>query len=48
MVVQTFYNGVTEPVRSMINAAAGGTLISKTEEEAFNLIDGTEQLSMVQ
>ena len=38
MVVQTFYNGVTQPVRSMIDAAAGGTLMSKTEEEAYNLI----------
>jgi len=38
MVVQTFYNGVIQPVRSMIGAAAGGTLMSKTEEEAYNLI----------
>jgi len=39
MVVQIFYNGVTQPVRSMIDAAAGGTLMIKTEEEAFNLIE---------
>jgi len=39
MVVQTFYNGVTQPVCSMIDAAAGGTLMSKTEEEAYNLIE---------
>jgi len=39
MVVQTFYNRVTQPVRSMIDAAAGGTLMSKTEEEAYNLIE---------
>jgi len=39
MVVQTFYNGVTQLVRSMIDAAAGGTLMSKTEEEAYNLIE---------
>ena len=39
MVVQTFYNGVTQPVRSMIDAAAGGTLMSKTEKEAYNLIE---------
>jgi len=38
MVVQTFYNGVTRLVRSMIDAAAGGALMSKTEEEAYNLI----------
>jgi len=34
-----FYNGVTQPVRSMTDAAAGGTLMSKMEEEAFNLIE---------
>ena len=39
MVVQTFYNGVTQPVRSIIDVAAGGTLMSKTEEEAYNLIE---------
>ena len=39
MVVQTFYNRVTQPVRSMIDAAARGTLMSKTEEEAYNLIE---------
>ena len=39
MVVQTFYNGVTQPMRSMIDAAAGGTLMSKTEELAYNLIE---------
>jgi len=39
MVVQTFYNGVTEPMRSMIDTAVGGTLMSKTEEAAFNLIE---------
>jgi len=39
IVVQTFYNGVIQPMRSMIDAAAGGTLMSKTEEEAFNLIE---------
>jgi len=39
MVVQTFYNGVTQPVRSMIDAATGETLVSKTEEEAYNLIE---------
>ena len=37
--VQTFYDGVTQLVRSMIDAAVGGTLVSKTEEEAFNLIE---------
>jgi len=39
MVVQTFYNGLTQPVRLMIDVAAGGTLMSKTEEKAYNLIE---------
>ena len=39
MVVRIFYNGVTQPVRSMIDAAAGGILTSKMEEGAFNLIE---------
>jgi len=39
MVVQIFYNGVTQPVGSMIDAAVGGTLMSKTKEDAYNLIE---------
>jgi len=39
MVVQMFYNGVTQSVRSMINAVISGTLMSKIEDEAFNLIE---------
>ena len=39
MVVQTFYNGLTQSVRSMIAATAGGTLMSKREEETYNLIE---------
>jgi len=39
MIIQTFYNGVTQPVRSTINAVAGGTLMNKTEDEAYNLIE---------
>jgi len=37
--VQTFYNGVTQPLRSTIDAAAGGTLMNKTKDEAYNLIE---------
>jgi len=50
MVVQTFYSGLTQPVRSIIDAAVGGTLMSKTEEEAYNLIrgDGAKQLPVVE
>ena len=37
--VQTFYNGLSPTNRSMIDAAAGGTINQKMEEEAFDLID---------
>jgi len=39
MIIQTFYNGVTQPVRSTIDAAAGGTHMNKREDEAYNLIE---------
>jgi len=39
MIIQTFYNDVTKAVRSTIDAAVGGTLMSKTEDEAYNLIE---------
>ena len=37
--MQTFYNGVTQPVWSTIDVAAGGTLMNKMEDEAYNLIE---------
>ncbi|XP_056169324.1 uncharacterized protein LOC115665665 [Syzygium oleosum] len=39
MQVQTFYNGCSTNLRSMIDAAAGGTLNNKTPEEAYNLLE---------
>ena len=39
MIIQTFYNEVTQPVRSMIDAAVGGTLMNKTEDEAYDMIE---------
>ena len=39
MIVQAFYNGVTQPVRSIIDVVAGGTLMNKTEDDAYNLIE---------
>jgi len=39
MLVQAFYNGATQSVRSTIDAAAGGTFMNKTEDEAYNLIE---------
>jgi len=41
MIIQAFYNGVTQSVRSTIDVVAGGTLMSKTEDEAYNLIEET-------
>jgi len=39
MIVQAFYNGVTQHARSTIDAATGGTLMNKTEDKAYNLIE---------
>jgi len=39
MIIQTFYNRVIQPVRSTIDSAVGGTLMNKTEDEAYNLIE---------
>jgi len=39
MIIQTFYNGVTQAVKSTVDAAAGGTLISKTDNDAYTLIN---------
>jgi len=39
MIVQACYNGVTQPIRATIDAATGGTLMNKTEDKAYNLID---------
>jgi len=36
---QTFDNRVTQPVQYTIDAAAGSTLMNKTEVEAYNLIE---------
>jgi len=38
MIIQAFYNGVTQSMRSTVDAVAGGTLMSKTKDEAYNLI----------
>jgi len=39
MIVQAFYNGVTQPLRSTVDAKVGGTLMNKTEDEVCNLIE---------
>ncbi|GKV41178.1 hypothetical protein SLEP1_g48746 [Rubroshorea leprosula] len=37
--VQTFYNGMTTPNRSIIDAATGGNLMNKIEENGYKLLD---------
>jgi len=39
MLVQAFYHKVTYVVRSTIDATARGTLMNKTENEAYHLIE---------
>ena len=39
LLVQTFYNGLNHSIRSTIDAAAGGALMSKTTEEANKLLE---------
>ncbi|KAG9453806.1 hypothetical protein H6P81_006710 [Aristolochia fimbriata] len=39
MQVQTLYNGVTTQARSIMDAAAGGTMNRETPEEAYDLIE---------
>jgi len=39
MVVQACYNGITQAMSLMIDAVVGGTLMSKTEYEAYNMIE---------
>jgi len=35
--MHTFYNVVTQPLRFTIDMVAGGILMNKTEDEAYNL-----------
>ena len=44
MITQTFCNGVTQPLRSIIDVVAEGTLMKKTEDEPYNL---TEEMTLV-
>ena len=39
LLVQTFYNGLNSPTRNMADAAAGGTIMRKTPEEAYELLE---------
>ena len=40
MIIQTFYNEVTQSVPSTIDVAVGGILMNKMEDDAYSLIDG--------
>ncbi|RXM22325.1 hypothetical protein EO238_24405, partial [Citrobacter sp. AAK_AS5] len=39
LIIQTFYNGLVGYLRSIIDAAAGGSLMSKRFDEAYSLIE---------
>ena len=41
--MQTFYDRVTQPLRSTIDATVGGNLVNETEDEAYNL---TEEMAL--
>jgi hypothetical protein len=37
--VQSFYEGLTEPNRQMVDASCGGTFMMKSEDEAWTLFE---------
>jgi len=39
MIIEAFCNSVTQALKSFIDAVARGTLMSKIEDEAYNLIE---------
>ena len=39
LIVQTFYNGLSHSVRITIDAAAGGALMGKSTEDAYELLE---------
>ena len=39
LLIQTFYQGLTEPMRITIDATAQGSFMSKTLEDAYNLLE---------
>ena len=39
MIVQVFYNGVTQPTRSTTDVVTNDTLMNKMEDETYNLIE---------
>ena len=39
MIIQTFYNGFTQYVQSIIDMTAGGSIMNKIGDETDNLIE---------
>ena len=39
LILQTFYKGLTDQTRSFVDSAAGGGIMNKTLDEAFELIE---------
>lgn len=43
MLTQTFYNGLATATRTLIDAASGGSLMSKSKDQSFELLDEMAQ-----
>ena len=41
MQVHTFYNGLSDSARTIINALAGGALMKKTTDQAYEILEDT-------
>ena len=41
MQVHTFYNGLSDPVRTIIDASTGGVLMKKTTDQAYEILEDT-------
>ena len=41
MQVHTFYNGLRDVTRTVINASTGGALMKKTRDQAYEILEDT-------
>ena len=39
--MHTFYNGLSNSIRTIIDASAGGALIKKTTDQAYEILEDT-------
>ena len=39
MKVHTFYNGLSDPTRTIIDASVGGALMKKTTDQAYGILE---------